>query len=324
MKRIVVIFILLFESLILFTGCSSDNKKPVVTESFGITATDRIVIDTPFVFTETPVMIQSVVVPTATVPVEPAPSATIEIPTQTLTEESSRDDWVWHDSELPVTAPILLYHHITPEEIDNEYYLALDLFEQHMEWVTQQGYTTITISQLADALTKGTYLPEKPILITFDDGYDDLYQYAYPVMKSRGMVATAYLIGFCLDAEGCISTEQVRMMAESGWEFGVHSMSHQNLTTVSDLNYEMYQPRVLLERKLNLPLTTFAYPYGAGNDFIYRKSWQYGYSAAVGLGKHVSHYPWSLFYLSRMVISDGMTTNDLEAIIQEARMNDGF
>ena len=81
--------------------------------------------------------------------------------------------------------PVLNYHQVE-EKDGNPLTLWPDQFEAQMDYLAAEGYTTITIDEMMDALENGTPLPEKPVIITFDDGYADNYEYAYPILKKYG------------------------------------------------------------------------------------------------------------------------------------------
>jgi peptidoglycan/xylan/chitin deacetylase (PgdA/CDA1 family) len=261
--------------------------------------------------------------PTAT----PSPSATSEptltptltpSPTPTLTPTLDRNDpatWNWHEAGQPVNAPILLYHHVTPEYVDSDYYLTLDLFTQQMDWLVAEGYTSVTASQLVQALTQGGKLPDKPVLITFDDGFADVYQYAYPILQERGLVATWYLVASYLNGQDCVTTGQADELIASGWEIGSHSMTHADLQYTEDTNYEMAQAKALLMKALDAPIDTIAYPFGSVNEYVFEKTVKYGYTAGMGLGKRNLHDLTSLYYLSRLVITQDMTSTDIAGMI---------
>ncbi len=267
--------------------------------------------------------------PTFTPSVSPSPSSSAT-PESTLTptlepsstptlmptlDRNDPDNWTWHDAGQPVTAPILLYHHVTPEHVDSDYYLTLDLFTQQMDWLAAEGYTSITASQLVQAITQGGKLPDKPVLITFDDGFVDVYQYAYPVLKERELVATWYLVATYLNGQNCVTTEQAQELIAAGWEIGSHSMTHADLQYTEDTNYEMAQSRGLLMKELDVPVNTFAYPFGSVNEYVFEKTYKYGFTAGMGLGKKSQHDMSTLFYLSRLVVTQDMTSAEISAMI---------
>ncbi len=254
-----------------------------------------------------------VITPEPTLTPSPQPSATSQ-PTATP-DRNDPKNWFWHEAGQPVTAPILLYHHVKPETVASDYYLTTELFTQQMDWLLQEGYTSITATQLVEAIVNGGYLPEKPVLITFDDGWVDVFQNAYPVLKERSMVATWYLVASYLDAEDCVSTDQALELIAAGWEIGSHSMTHQDLQYTMDTNFEMAQTRSVLKNALGVPIYTFAYPFGSVNEYVFQKVIKYGFTAGMGLGKSSLHDMSSRYYLSRLVVTDGMTSADIANLI---------
>lgn len=92
--------------------------------------------------------------------------------------------------------PILMYHHVGAENIEtNKITITNKRFEEDIRYLKDNGYTAISFRELIDYKNKGTSLPEKPIIITFDDGLDDNYKYAYPILKKNHMKATIFAIG---------------------------------------------------------------------------------------------------------------------------------
>lgn len=121
--------------------------------------------------------------------------------------------------------PILLYHHIT-EDGAGESTIAVATFLSHLDAIKGAGYQTITLEQLKDYVTIGRELPEKPILITFDDGYLSNYEIAWPALRERNMVASIFVVGSFVGQNTYkdsavpiiphFSYEQAREMVESG------------------------------------------------------------------------------------------------------------
>lgn len=93
-----------------------------------------------------------------------------------------------------VSIPILLYHDIQ-ESGEGESVIARKIFLSHLDAIQEAGYETITFQQVIDFVSHGSSLPEKPILITFDDGYLSNYEIAWPALRERGMVGTIFVIG---------------------------------------------------------------------------------------------------------------------------------
>ena len=168
--------------------------------------------------------------------------------------------------------PVLNYHQVE-EKNGNPLTLWPDQFEAQMAYLADEGYTTITIDEMMDALENGTPLPEKPVIITFDDGYADNYEYAYPILKKYGFKATIFLIyDFTNTYPNYLTWDQIEEMKASGLvHFESHTMTHANLaelTSVDDLRHEIADSHDLLSEKLGYDMHYIAYPGGRVNEEI--------------------------------------------------------
>ncbi|MEP6896642.1 MAG: polysaccharide deacetylase family protein, partial [Chloroflexota bacterium] len=185
----------------------------------------------------------------------PAPTDTpTALPTPTWVKQGSGD----------ITVPILLYHHIATSPIDSRYYVPPEKFEEELKLLHDWGYTTITTTQLIQAITLGTKLPPRPMLITFDDGHADNYTTAFPIMQKYGFTGVLYLVYNYLDTDQYLNTAQVLEMVHAGWEVGSHSINHYDLTKLDadKQRREIVESRQLFEQKFGIPILTFAYPFG--------------------------------------------------------------
>jgi len=177
--------------------------------------------------------------------------------------------------------PVLNYHQVEPKD-GNPLTLWPEQFEAQMEYLAAEGYTTITIDEMMDALENGTSLPEKSVIITFDDGYADNYEYAYPILKKYGFKATIFLIyDFTNTYPNYLTWDQVAEMKASGLiHFESHTMTHANLaelTSVDELRHEIADSHDLLSEKLGYDMHYIAYPGGRVNEEIERITSAAGY-----------------------------------------------
>lgn len=241
------------------------------------------------------------------------PTATVDpaLTLKTLTAISEQNggiygtptvQWAEVETGQKVTVPILLYHHISDDGEDIRYYVDPEDFRIQMEMLKKLGYTTITIADLYQVIEQGGQLPNRPLVITFDDGDEDVYLNAYPIMKKLGMVGVFYIVANRLNLPGFVSGDEILELNKNGWEIGCHGMTHIDLKKDANLNNEMYQSRLLLEKELGIPIYSFAYPLGSADAFIMKKAMTYGYKNAVGLGEGYVHSGNSIYYLSRMEI----------------------
>ena len=186
--------------------------------------------------------------------------------------------------------PILMYHRVnvvtaaTPA-ISRRLTVAPAQFARQMAWLHGHGYHTLTQRQLLAALgCKGT-LPPKPIVVTFDDGYADVFFEASTVLARFRMHATAYVITGRISAGDptFLTWPLLKALEQRGIEIGSHSVSHRDLTTLSDreLRTELSASRRVLERRLEHAVPWLAYPFGAYDARIVASARRAGYRLAV-------------------------------------------
>jgi peptidoglycan/xylan/chitin deacetylase (PgdA/CDA1 family) len=180
--------------------------------------------------------------------------------------------------------------------------VSADTFSEQMDYLQDNGYTTIPISLLVKAIREGADLPERPIVITFDDGNLDIYENAYPILQKYPFTATLYLVLNYLDHDTFLSTDQAAELMNAGWEIGSHSISHPDLYGMQiDTYSEVANSKKALVKILGAPVNTFAYPFGQTDADITAKV-KDAYTAAVGLGNGYTHSLASIYYLKRIEI----------------------
>jgi len=151
--------------------------------------------------------------------------------------------------------PILMYHNVGPLPPADPFCLTVgpDQFERQICYLVSHGYQTICPSDWLAARREGTPLPERPVLLTFDDGYADLAHHAFPVLRRHGLKAAAYVVtrrlGLTNTWDEVVGRPTMRLMAADqvcefagqGIEFGSHTRTHPRLTSLSEqrLNEEI-------------------------------------------------------------------------------------
>lgn len=240
-----------------------------------------------------------------------------------------------------IILPVLMYHNIAKDypvgtESEN---ITPELFEAHMKAILDRGYTPILVNEYYNFVMKGKSLPEKPIAITFDDGYLSNYEIAYPILKKLNIPATIFVVASTvgLDASsGKVSTphfswEQAREMQNSGLiDIHSHSYSHKDMTmlTPAQLQFEMRMSKFLIEKNMNKNCYIFAYPYGRHNDntLMYAKNAGYrmqifvydSESGEVDLANKASD---GIEHFIRLTVSGNMSVDDLYRRIDRAMKN---
>lgn len=232
---------------------------------------------------------------TPTITLTPSPTST-STPTITPT-------WIKHPKGTRIIAPILLYHHIRDIDKPGRYDISPATFETQLQYLKQWGYTSITIEKLVNALKYSDPLPEKPVIITFDDGDLDVYQNAFPIMQKMGFVGTFYIVSNRLKSVDFVNVAQLREMVAAGWEIGSHSHSHNDMTLDHNSIYtEAMGSKKELIDAIGAPVNSFAYPFGQIDPVVGNHVSSYGYTNGVGLGTSYTHTLGSIFYLSRLEV----------------------
>jgi peptidoglycan/xylan/chitin deacetylase (PgdA/CDA1 family) len=170
-----------------------------------------------------------------------------------------------------IRVPILMYHYIsTPPDTADKYRLDLSVtpenFRTQLQWLKDNGYQTITADELAGALTRGRKLPERPVMITFDDGYKDAYENAYPILKEFGYTGVFFVVTDLLDhnAAGYLNWDQAEEMARNGMSIQNHSRRHYDMRNRDHdwLVYEILGPMQTIEAHTGIRPLFFCYPGG--------------------------------------------------------------
>lgn len=250
MKRFYRIMALLVALVLIMAvaGCTASGNKKA---DSGITPTPSPVATT------TPVEVK----PTATpIPVTPAPTPSAT--PKTLVKR---------------TVPILYYHAINDEVGQgqlSELFVSPKEFEKQMAFLKQNNYNVITFDDLHNIDNT-----PNPVIITFDDGYEDNYLYAYPVLKKYGFKASIFLVSDFIGNPSILNKAQIKEMSDL-INFQGHTMTHPNLPDIKieDAEKEISVSKKVIEEITGKPVTVFAYPTGLYNKEILditKKHYQY-------------------------------------------------
>ena len=173
------------------------------------------------------------------------------------------------NSKQVVHLPILMYHHIDflapgASKVWQDLTVSPQTFERQMKYLFEQNYHPITFRQFFDFIEKGNELPEKSLIITFDDGWKNQYTYALPVLKKYKFPATFFIVVNQTGGNLFMNWEELKDLLNNGMEIGSHTITHPNLRRVapSQLIYEIKNSKTILEKNLDYQIEVFAYPYG--------------------------------------------------------------
>lgn len=180
--------------------------------------------------------------------------------------------------------PILNFHHIgeAPRNSTLEsrtWYVSIESFISYLDSIESEGFETIFLRELLQATEGELELPEKPIVITFDDAHIDVYENAWPILKERGFKFTINVMTG-VRGEHYFNADIIKELDESGLvEFGSHTHYHEYLTRVdiSDATIELEKSKEYLENLLDKEINIIAYPFGLYNDEIVKAAEDLGY-----------------------------------------------
>lgn len=187
--------------------------------------------------------------------------------------------------------PILCYHQIrnwrpSDKQIDKDYIIPPATFSAHMKLLADSGYHTILPDQLYDYLTKGTALPPKPIMLTFDDTDGDQYNIARPELLKYGFKGVYFIVFNNINKNKHYMTRpQIRQLSDEGNVIACHTLTHANFKKFkgNDWTREMIVPTQKLEKLTGKPVKYFAYPYGLWNAANLPQLHKLGFLAAFQL-----------------------------------------
>lgn len=185
--------------------------------------------------------------------------------------------------------PVLMYHKVSPSRKE-KYRISPEKFTSQMEYLSKKGYQTISPDDLLEFVRQKRTLPERSVLIAFDDGYKDNFTYAYPILKRYKFQATIFLVtqyigkknGWSDGSEEMLSWEEIEEMKREGFSFGSHTHTHPNLLELprDKVLSEIRDSKRILEERLEETISFFAYPYGKFNSQIEEIVKEAGYSGA--------------------------------------------
>lgn len=204
--------------------------------------------------------------------------------------------------------PILMYHYVRVNPNPRDL-VGADLsvpparFAEQMGWLVAHGFHTITLDDLWAALEAGAPLPSRPVILTFDDGYEDFYTNAYPVLARLGLKAASFVITGRVGWLGYLTWDQIRAMQATGVaQFEAHTVDHLPLGRLpwARAQYELQAGKQALEQALGRPVSYICYPSGDYTPAVERLAAADGYRAGLTTHAGVMRYPGDLLALPRV------------------------
>ena len=190
------------------------------------------------------------------------------------------------------SVPILVYHSIAPAPLaghesgtQKHYRIDPAVFESELKYLKDNGYTTISFFKYSEHFASGMAIPDKSVVLTFDDGWQTQYDNALPILKKYGDTATFFIYTKVINPKHrtFMSWPEVLELDKAGMEVASHSISHPMLTKIIDiekLRTEIAGSKKILEDKLGKKVNTFAYPFYMYNSKVSLEIKKAGYISA--------------------------------------------
>jgi peptidoglycan/xylan/chitin deacetylase (PgdA/CDA1 family) len=193
---------------------------------------------------------------------------------------------------------VLAYHLVDRRCDAGIAWITPQRFERQIGWLAEAGYLSLSLSEYLQCVPA---LNEKRVVITFDDGYRSLHQYALPILARHHFRATVFAIAgyigrpnlwdvkFFLPRFQHLDWSELRELMAAGWEIGSHSLKHDYLPalTEDELRRDLSDSRKILEDNLQSPVRHLSLPFGRGNGQVYRIAQEVGYASVATLGGSV-------------------------------------
>jgi len=209
------------------------------------------------------------------------------------------------------TIPILVYYNFSDSRSD-KMSVSKDDFETQMNYLNLNGYHVISLDQLLNFIDYKEQLPEKSIVITFDDAWGSIYDIAVPILIKHGFTATFFIYTDFIGGGKAISWDQIKQLSQQGFDIQCQTKTHRNLAVLkknesfkeyfNSVETEIMYPKKLIEKTLDKDCKYLAYPYGETNNLVIAMLKKHGYRAAFTIGRKPASFFVDKFRINRSVI----------------------
>jgi len=200
--------------------------------------------------------------------------------------------------------PILMYHHVgTPT--DSKWRLnavSVKSFEYQMTFMKRHGFQVISFDDLVEGIKEGHLFARNTVVLQFDDGYEDNYKYAFPILKKYGFPAMVFVISDMVGNPGFLTWDEIKEMEKYGILAGSHTRHHFYLpdATLSQAQDEIAGSKKMIEDHLGHKIYYFCYPMGGFTDDVKGLVKENGYKAAVSVNRGKDRLNIDLYELKRI------------------------
>ncbi|EGT3615143.1 polysaccharide deacetylase family protein [Clostridium perfringens] len=215
-----------------------------------------------------------------------------------------------------INIPVLCYHDVTSNNPDNNGLLiSPEKFKEQLQYLKDNNYTPITLDELYDYLRNNKEIPEKPVVITFDDGYKGNYEYAYPILKEFKFPATMFVIANYVGGSDFMTTEQIKEMSNNGIEIESHTSKHDDLSKLNETEQveTLKNSKISLEKIIEKPVNFIAYPFGRYNSNTRIAAEKAGYKLGFNLNGNFADRKDHNFNIDRIYVNGNDSLKEFES-----------
>ena len=214
---------------------------------------------------------------------------------------------------------VLLYHRVGPAQTRRPHYCDVDSFRAQMNWLKWAGCEVISLQQAYEGLFGDGPLPKRPVVISFDDGFQDFYDCAFPILQDFGYPSVVFVVAGLLGQpakwlvdgsgdESIMASETLQALLRSGRvEIGAHTVNHPRLPDlpVKDRDEEISRSKAILEDVLGEAVESFAYPFGRYDPAVRDAVVSAGYKTALTVNRGLANAAPNPYEIPRKAISWG-------------------
>jgi peptidoglycan/xylan/chitin deacetylase (PgdA/CDA1 family) len=207
---------------------------------------------------------------------------------------------VLSDSQIPV----LSYHNVqeNPKK-PSEYFISTAAFEKQIKHLKTNGFHTVSPDDIYNHFVNGDCLPDKPIMLSFDDTRKEHYTIVAPILEKYGYKGAFFIMTIAIGKKNYMTSEEIKNLSDRGHYIGHHTLDHQNLKKLplKDWETQIDKPKKRLEKIVGKKVQYLAYPFGLCNDFAAQELKKRNFKGAFQLsGKQLKHDP--LMTIRRIIV----------------------
>lgn len=220
--------------------------------------------------------------------------------------------------------PVLCYHDVTPNNPENnELLIHPSKFKEQLQYLKDNGYFPITLDEFYGFLRENKAIPEKSVVLTFDDGYRGNYTYAYQILKDFGFAATVFVVSDFVDNDLYMTKEQLKEMSHNGFKVESHTSKHDDLSKLNEAQQieTLKKSKDNLEKIVAQPIEYVAYPFGRSNNQTRIAAEKAGYKLGFNLNGRLADRSDNNYNIDRVYVSNNDSIEKFEYKLTKSPKN---